>query len=511
MTTTAVYPHDRARFHAGGNQARPGIARTARGWVSISLPGLLALLAHLQRHSSPAVALADAAALIVLLCDVADRNGRIAPKGGWRPHERFGYHHRLIAPASWDERRRRLVAADVLEVDSTGRVLAIAKEWHAHLTAKDEIGVDATAAPVPYVAVQRAELHALVEVLRGHRNDRGHARPGIGRLLIVLLVLCAPTVSRLETGAIVATQGQVAKLLGISRQSVHTAMGELVDLGLLAPPQRQRGPTATATHQYNIGETCDRLAGRHWVPDPALARLAPADGAPAPVEPSEASCQGPPSTSGGAAVGQEQHNPSGAHQETDRPNRNARGGPLQLPDWQLGPSSHASHAPYTHEAVARLRYNAGALRELLVAYDHKHAGQRLRAALRHSLDIAQRRITEYAVTGNLPNDADRDLVDAIARLARDCDLLLRLSVDVHAALADDDPAGLLSPLAAVRLMAARLRPYVRQARSRHDYRTTTGNWRRARGPRSSSDGQEPDGRTALARLLRDNPLAAPCY
>lgn len=539
MTTETVCSLQRERERATRKQLTPTITTDERGFVKIVPGALLACHARLMDKTgvSASVAWADLGELLVLLVDTAGLDGRVAPKGGWRKDACVGYHQNLVAAEGWDPRRHRLVRAGGLLTDDFGRVLRIDPAWRRQLTNPAVVNPDGTADQLPYVVVQRTRLREVVGLLRQQTDARGRTVSGVARLLPWLVLLCTPLVSVGPDGLLRATQRELAASWRVSLPTVNAAIAKLVDLGLLVAAERQRGPNAKPIHLFRVGATSDWLAGRTWTvaasqqapgtpseaaddagQQPETAAVSAAHEAPHGVseEPPAAhtsapsgsgrpdqafnnhrpSVQEPPIPSGGVSVGFPVEPSSGNPTATACANRAAGGGSTsgQKARWVPGPSSRADRHEQTRHAVAMLPVNAPALRELVGRYDGRSTGRAVRTAVLAELRSALTAVAAWAATGHLPADAERDRVDAIARLARVADALVRVGTDATPALVYEDPdptvagsywfrpSGQLDPHKAVVLLLTRLRPFAALAWADPRFAATAGNWRKRAVP-----------------------------
>lgn len=466
--------------------SRPTLTPGPRGFVKINLSALRAALGTLTATQSPARALADLGELLVVLIDVADHTGRV--RGG-------AYRHLLVAPGSWDERRHRLAAAGLLELDHTGRLHRIPASWHQRLTAGDAPDGE-TRRTVPFAVAQRDEFRRLTAQLRGCRSSAGRPLPGIARLLPLLIVLSAPTVSDGE-GYIVPSQAEIAQLLGITDKTLRRHLADLAGLGLIAPATRRRRTRTVADSDtlWWVGATRDRLAGRMWQPaglptgsPPPTRPASQRSGHLTPPRPPTSAVISPPPLKGSASKGFHTSSGRAAHPQQEPTTPQSRGGPSVR--WEPGTATRPDYRQWTIEAVRKLPLNAQSVRELVAVAAHKSLGAGLRAGVLTALDAALDALDRHAAGESLSDEA-RDLVDTVARLARQCDDICAVGVAGRAAvtLTCEDPAadgpradrwwhdGTMIPAAAVRLLSSRLQPYVRAARAHPSWADTRGNWR----------------------------------
>lgn len=503
----------------GGPDVVPRIRPSNRGFVRISLDGLVALIRHLATHLDigPPAAMALAGEVLVLLVDVADPAGQVAPVSGWdRADRRTGYQHRLISRDGWQPRLRQLTDAGVVAVDERGRLVGLSRRWHTQLTSfEDRRDGEDAARTVPSAVVQRAALRDLVEHLRDLRDARGRTRSGIGRLLTLAVLLCCSRFSR-ERGYVTVTQRELASLLGLRLATVNAQVQRLAEAELLVPAERHRGQHASTEHLAWIGELSDRLAGREWVlvTEAAVAAdPAPTRAAEQPHNPRQ-HCSGsttgavpvpPPPEVGFLRGSVSSGSPSSGH--TGRPTETARGGFHQTvtTSWVCGPSTDNAYTAWTISAVAGLRHTVRSLRDILSAYADKADGRQVRAALEMAIERAAEELGRWQKTGQLPCAEDRDLIDALARLARRCDQLMEGSPDwppasVAAAFCDEDPPGDMTSLRAVLLLAGRL------PSQHHRSHGPGGRWRTRTATRLGHDrptrpGLVPDAVASVAAAL----------
>jgi hypothetical protein len=542
------------------NHLTPTILATdRRGFVKLVTEKLVALQARIMVTCdvSAAVALADVGEFIALLVDAADRNGRIAPPEGWQPDARFGYHRYLIAADGWEPRRKRLVRAGALLTDDFGRVLAISPAWYRQLTDPRVRKPDGSEDQLRYVIVQRTRFAATTTVLRRQLDGRGRITSGTSRLLPVLLHLCTPVLSRGPDGLIIPTQREHARTWQVDVKTVNKVMAELRRIGFVEPPEVHRGPNAGPQHHDRVGVFSDWLANRMWVvaddlphdggepaqvvgddqrpsassgdPRPTggstVPTQEPAPGATIAARPDGSTCSDelfqdhaasvpePPPASGGLPGGflvqTSLGTPTGRESDT---RVQASGGPRAArgPHWEPGPAT--LNREYTQHAVEHLVANAPALHELLDRFEGKATGAGVRAAVRAELCAAELAYAHWVASGRLPSAAERDRLDAVARLARWADTVLRLGIDVTPALVYEDPEpgsrwhradGVLDPHLAVVLLASRLRPFTELARRDPRFVDTAGNWRqRPAAPTDAQDGVN-DEKVDLHALLAE--------
>ncbi len=512
----------------------PTIDGGVRGFVFVRTAGLLDLYRHLARATSPTIAMGDLAEWLVLAIDLAFNCSTINAGGN---RLGVGYRHRLLSPGSWNVRRRRLVAAGALLTDDSGRVTAIATAWRetVFVDSKRQAGAKLGVC----TPVHRDGLRPLVAQLRNHRGEHGRPLPGIGRLLILLIILGAPDTSN-EQGHVLKSQRQLGVDLGVRRPTISRAMALLADLGLLCRPQKRRHSTTLRNPEEQAWvylDARDRLAGRTWrtvtpaadTPQPSPgtgSRLGPTYGPTHPLPP--AGRTNPPTQREGECLkgsteplrrladlpSTELHEPHPVARRGARP-------------WIPGPAT--THPVSTVTAVAGLEHNLVSLHEHLAWWADQPDGRQLcdavTIAVREALHARDRH-----TAGETLSDAERNLVDVVARLARAIDHLAQAPCpDLHAHFLEAGPTatgpaagrwfgadGQLRPYNAALILAHRIAAHAERARS--DPRSRPGNWRQRvphrqpadlhrNTPRPADDEPPPSGLTTMGAAVAN--LAGP--
>lgn len=521
---------------ASADEPPLGAAPPGHRWTSRPDPGFAALVTDVlvaayhrlrETGASHATALGALGEWITLVVLVADYVTGSIEAGGTHAGDRTGYRHQLINPEkkAWAATRKLLAAAGLLAViddpgsPRRGVVTGIPERWFRSLchdttaTTADGHVVDRR-----FVPMNRTETRRFVADLR---TSGGGAR---SRMLASLVLLWGHTD---QVGFLLASERDLAARLDITPDQAHRMIAATVRAGYVSRGDRRRtGRGYDPSGMPFMGEVRDRVGGRRWTVTRVADEASTAERV-ASSESRERCWEIHPPDHGETtptlreSTSREDYTPhlGSSPPRTSWPRRDAVGG-ANRPGWQVGPGTRPTHAEWTVRCVEVLELNLPSLHELLDAYDHKQLGRGIRQAVRVAAHRARAVVADHEA-GRPINDDDRDLVDAVARLARNCDGVVRTGhVELaHHAVAQDDPDparpgghryyddGVLRPEVAVRLLAGRITPIVAQAKRSPRWEATAGNWRTGSNHRQAAAGGvgtiTVDSSTLLRAVLAD--------